>query len=57
MKRSRTYKIDQLSIDEDAVISIEASHHPTDTEGWSDLRANWTTYKTDDFWTIEGPYN
>lgn len=57
LKRARTYKIDQLSIDEDAVISIEASHHPTDESGWSDLRANWTTYKTDAFWTIEGPYN
>lgn len=57
LKRSRTYKIDQLSIDENAVISIEASHHPDDTAGFSKLRANWPTYKTDRFWTIEGPYN
>jgi hypothetical protein len=57
LRRSRTYKIDQLSIDENAVISIEASHHPTDTAGFSELRANWPTYKTDAFWTIEGPYN
>jgi hypothetical protein len=57
LKRARTYKIDQLSIDEDAVISIEASHHPTDENGWSDLRKNWTIYGNNAFWRIEGPYN
>jgi len=53
LKRARTYKIDQISIDEDAVITIEASHHPTDTLGFSELQANWTTYQSDAFWTIE----
>lgn len=49
----RTYKIESISIDPEGVISIEAVHHPTDTDGKSLITRNWTTYATDANWVIE----
>jgi hypothetical protein len=50
----RVYKVERISISEDGTIDIEAVRHPTDPDGTSRIGKNWTTYKSDDNWIIEG---
>lgn len=49
----RTYKIESISINTEGVITIEAVHHPTDTDMKSEIGKNWTTYSSDNNWIIE----
>lgn len=49
-----TYKITKLTIDEEGIVSVLASHHPVDSRGISQLGLNWTTYRTDANWIIQG---
>lgn len=49
----RTYKVESISINPEGVISIEAVHHPTDTNLKSEITKNWTTYVSDVNWIIE----
>lgn len=50
----RTYKIEKISISEEGTVDIEAVHHPCDANGISEIGKNWTTYRTDQYWIIEG---
>lgn len=49
----RTYKIESISISPEGVISLEAVHHPTDTNLKSEITKNWTTYVSDANWIVE----
>jgi hypothetical protein len=49
----RTYEIKKIDIDAEGVITIDAFHHPTNSNGISLLGVNWTTYVTDANWVIE----
>lgn len=49
----RVYKVESISIDEKCVITIDAVHHPTDSDLKSEIGKNWTTYATDSNWVIE----
>lgn len=51
--KARVYEIKKINISNDGVISIDAFHHPTDSNGFSLLGANWTTYQTDANWIID----
>lgn len=48
----RTYEITRIQMDREGVVTIEASYHPCDENGYSLLAANWTTYNTDANWEI-----
>jgi hypothetical protein len=45
--RLDTYKIERVSMKRDGVISVEASHHPTDAAGISLIGKDWPTYAAD----------
>ena len=49
----RVYKIESISIGENAVIDIEAVHYPVDEDGYALLGKDWTTYTTDTNWVIK----
>jgi hypothetical protein len=49
----RTYKVDEVSINNRRDIDISATFHPTDADGYSMLTKNWTTYVTDSNWVIQ----
>jgi hypothetical protein len=50
---ARTYEISKISFSAEGVITVEAFHHPTDEKwGVSSMAVNWTTYETDENWTI-----
>lgn len=49
----RTYEIKKIDIDAEGIITIDAFHHPTNSNGISLLGVNWTTYVTDANWVIE----
>ena len=49
----RTYEITDMSISRDGFITIEASHHPCDANGFSLLAERWPTYVTDANWAIK----
>jgi hypothetical protein len=49
----RTYKVDEVSINNRRDIDISATLHPTDADGYSMLTKNWTTYVTDSNWVIQ----
>jgi hypothetical protein len=51
-KQVRTYKIESIQLDEEGIIQIEAVHHPTDSNGISEIGKNWTTYTTNSNWVI-----
>lgn len=53
----RSYKVERISVNEDGTIDIEAVQHPVDEEGYSMITKNWTTYKTNNYWVIEGMDN
>jgi len=51
--QTRTYKVDEVSIDSNRDIEVSATFHPTDAEGYSMITKNWTTYVTDANWVIQ----
>jgi hypothetical protein len=48
----RTYKVDEVSINNKRDIEVSATFHPTDESGYSMITKNWTTYVTDTNWVI-----
>ena len=48
---SQTYKVQMLSFDEDGNIEVEATHFPTDEDGFCELTKGWNA---DNNWQIEG---
>lgn len=47
------YKIESVVIDDDGGVVVEAVHSPVDSNGYSLLTKNWTTYKNDANWIVE----
>lgn len=50
----RVYKVEKISISEDGVVDIEAVHHPCDLNDICEIGKGWTTYQSDENWTIDG---
>ena len=48
----RTYKVDEVSINGNRDIDVSATFHPTDSNGYSLITKNWTTYVTDTNWVV-----
>jgi hypothetical protein len=51
--QTRTYKVDEVSINSNRDVEVSATFHPTDASGYSMITKNWTTYVTDANWVIQ----